>query len=121
MRADPLPILAPAVADYRVEWDFNEHFWVASILAGPGLGHTKRYDPETLRLQQWKGLEELSLVEGFFSKFNLYTKERGQGAREAVVPRRTEERDPDVRGRLASWSTATALWRRAAGKTSEAV
>ena len=74
VRADPLPILAPAVADYRVEWDFNEHFWVASILAGPGLGRTKRFDPETLRLQQWKGLEELSLVEGFLSKSSIYTR-----------------------------------------------
>ena len=42
-REEPEALPATAVADYRVEWDFNEHVWEGTVLVGAAAGQSTRW------------------------------------------------------------------------------
>ena len=82
VRGPPLELPGTAVADHRVEWEFNEHVWVCEVLVGLAAGQTMSFNPEDLLKSQWDKLRDKSLVDGFFRKSTTFT--RKKAAKELV-------------------------------------
>ena len=65
----------PAVAEMNlIEWEFNEHHWVATVVGGPAAGTTRHFNPKGLRFHQWTKMKKLCLVDSFLSKSNEYSR-----------------------------------------------
>ena len=65
----------PAVAEMNlIEWEFNEHHWVATVVGGPAAGTTRHFNPKGLRFHQWTKMKKLYLVDSFLSKSNEYSR-----------------------------------------------
>ena len=82
VREEPEPLSGTAVADYRVEWDFNEQVWEGTVLVGATAGQSTRCCPEDLPKNHWDRLASMSLVRGFFSKSTRFS--RKEAARDFV-------------------------------------
>ena len=80
-----------AVADYRVEWSFNDNYYEGTVLVSAAAGQSWRCSPKDLESKsQWQHLKNMEVVEGFFLHTNrAFTNGGCQGTCEAVVRRHT--------------------------------
>ena len=62
------PMRGTAVAEYRVELDFNAKVWEGTVQVGEATVQSTRYSPDMLCKGLWESLEALSLVQGFYTK-----------------------------------------------------
>ena len=71
LREDPKALPGTAVADYRVEWDFNTKAWEGTVQVGDATGQSTRCSVDVLNQDVWRKLADMSLVESFYSKSSL--------------------------------------------------
>ena len=76
VRAPPVSSPVTAVADYRVEWEFNHCFWACEILVGSDAGLTKQFSPSGISTKQWRDLRALGLADGWFSRSTMAKRKR---------------------------------------------
>ena len=74
VREVPQALPGTAVADWRVEWDFNDKVWEGTVLVGEAAGQSLRFCPQDLSKSHWDRLEHMSLVPGLFSKSSQFTR-----------------------------------------------
>ena len=64
----------PAVADLRLEWDFDAKAWEACFVGGPYLGKTQRMTVDELDKDMWRKLKDMGKARGFLTQASMIQK-----------------------------------------------